>query len=84
MDERLRFDARLLEGEKTAVVGRVFDISRKTGYRILSRYTGLRDGRSHRPLPPSVSVRKPAAVSGGAADRAAQARAPEPGCAEDP
>jgi putative transposase len=31
MDERLRFVARLLEGEKMAVLCREFDISRQTG-----------------------------------------------------
>ena len=53
MDERLRFVARLLEGEKMAVLCREFDISRKTGYKIYSRYKncgmeGLTD-RSRRP-----------------------------------
>jgi len=53
MDERLRFVARLLDGEKMAVVCREFDISRKTGYKIFSRYEnsgleGLTD-RSRRP-----------------------------------
>ena len=38
MDERLRFVARLLEGEKMAVLCREFDISRKTGYKIFERY----------------------------------------------
>ena len=38
MDERLRFVARLLDGEKMAVVCRDFDISRKTGYKIFQRY----------------------------------------------
>src|SRR6201994_4492104 len=38
MDERLRFVARLLDGEKAAVLCREFDISRKTGYKIFSRY----------------------------------------------
>jgi putative transposase len=38
MDERLRFVGRLLDGEEMAVVCRDFDISRKTGYRILQRY----------------------------------------------
>jgi putative transposase len=38
MDERLRFVARLLDGEKMAVLCREFDISRKTGYKIFSRY----------------------------------------------
>ena len=38
MEERLRFVARLLEGEKMAVVCRDFGISRKTGYKIYNRY----------------------------------------------
>jgi len=38
MDERMRFVARLLEGEKMAVLCREFDISRKTGYKIFDRY----------------------------------------------
>src|SRR5690242_18330972 len=53
MDEKLRFVARLMEGEKMAVLCREFDISRKTGYKIFSRYKrcgveGLTD-RSRRP-----------------------------------
>ena len=53
MDERLRFVARLLEGEKMAVLCREFDISRKTGYKLFERYKdcgleGLTD-RSRRP-----------------------------------
>ena len=53
MDERLRFVARLLEGEKMAVLCREFEISRKTGYKIFQRYKdcgvkGLTD-RSRRP-----------------------------------
>ena len=38
MDERLRFVARLLEGEKMATLCREFDVSRKTGYKIFQRY----------------------------------------------
>jgi transposase-like protein len=34
MDERLRFVARLLDGEKMAALCREFDVSRKTGYKI--------------------------------------------------
>jgi len=34
MDERLRFVARLLEGEKMAPLCADFGISRKTGYKI--------------------------------------------------
>jgi transposase len=53
MDERLRFVARLLEGEKMATLCREFDVSRKTGYKIFARYKdcgleGLTD-RSRRP-----------------------------------
>jgi Homeodomain-like domain len=53
MDERLKFVARLLDGEKMAVLYREFEISRKTGYKIWSRYKdcglkGLTD-RSRRP-----------------------------------
>ena len=53
MDERLRFVARLLDGEKMAAVCRDFGISRKTGYKIFSRYKdyGLRglEDRSRSP-----------------------------------
>jgi putative transposase len=38
MDERLRFVAQLLEGEKMATVCREFGISRVTGYKIFNRY----------------------------------------------
>ena len=53
MEERLRFVARLLDGEKMAVLCREFGISRKTGYKIFNRYKdcgleGLTD-RSRRP-----------------------------------
>jgi putative transposase len=38
MDERLRFVARLLEGEKMASLCAEFGISRKTGYKIFDRF----------------------------------------------
>ena len=52
-DERLRFVARLLDGEKMAELCAEFGISRKTGYKIFDRYKdvglhGLTD-RSRRP-----------------------------------
>jgi transposase len=54
MDERLRFVARLLEGEPMSLLCREFGISRKTGYKIFDRYKdhgleGLTD-RSRRPV----------------------------------
>jgi len=53
MDERLRFVARLLEGETMTALCEEFGISRKTGYKIYQRYQrigvqGLTD-RSRRP-----------------------------------
>jgi putative transposase len=38
MDERLRFVAKLLDGESMTDVCREFGISRKTGYKTFSRY----------------------------------------------
>ena len=53
MDERLKFVARLLDGEKMAGLCREFGISRKTGYKLLGRYndSGLEapTDRSRRP-----------------------------------
>jgi transposase InsO family protein len=54
MDERLRFVARLLDGETMTEVCRDFGISRKTGYKIFDRYKehgleALAD-RSRRPV----------------------------------
>ena len=38
MDERLRFVAKLLDGESMTEVCREFGISRKTGYKVFQRY----------------------------------------------
>jgi putative transposase len=66
MDERLRFVARLLEGEKMAPLCAEFGISRKTGYKIYDRYKdcGVQafTDRSRRPyrqanrLPPQLEA----------------------------
>jgi len=66
MDERLRFVARLLEGEKMAPLCAEFGISRKTGYKIFDRYkdcgVGAFTDRSRRPqrqanrLPPQLEA----------------------------
>jgi transposase InsO family protein len=64
MEERLRFVARLLEGEAMTDLCREFGISRKTGYKLFNRYkdegsSALSD-RSRRPvryanqLPPQI------------------------------
>jgi transposase InsO family protein len=54
MEERLRFVARLLDGEEMSLLCREFGISRKTGYKIFERYQehgleALAD-RSRRPV----------------------------------
>ena len=84
MDERLRFVARLLEGEKMAPLCREFGISRVTGYKIFDRYKecgldGLND-RSKAALPPGQQ----ATVSGRAGDPRHQEGVPVLGRAEDP
>src|SRR5438552_12287629 len=54
MEERLRFVARLLDGEAMTDVCRDFGVSRKTGYKIYNRYKehGLEalSDRSRRPV----------------------------------
>jgi transposase len=54
MDERMKFVARLLEGDSMTELCKEFGISRKTGYKIWDRYQssgveGLTD-RSRRPI----------------------------------
>ena len=62
MDERLRFIARLLDGEKMAVVCREFGISRKIGYKLFNRYKehGIRGLEDRGPK--SLSASQQAAV----------------------
>src|SRR5438046_123261 len=54
MDERLRFVAKLLDGESMTDVCREFGISRKTGYKVFQRYkdSGVEalSDRSRRPV----------------------------------
>jgi len=53
MDERLRFVARLLDGETMSALCKEFGISRPTGYKIFNRYKELGpkgfEDRSRRP-----------------------------------
>jgi putative transposase len=60
MDERIKFVARLLDGEKMAGLCREFGISRKTGYKIFNRYKdcGLEGlaNRSQRPIRPGNQI----------------------------
>jgi transposase InsO family protein len=54
VEERLKFVARLIEGEAMTDLCREFGISRKTGYKIYNRYkedgAGCFDDRSRRPI----------------------------------
>ena len=95
VDDRLRFVARLLDGEKMAPLCKEFGISRKTGYKIYDRYRdvgvqGLAD-RSRRPyrhanqLPLTLEkwilrLKREYPHWGGAQDSGATP-APLPGCA---
>ena len=88
MDERLRFVARLLDGEAMTDVCREFGISRKTGYKIFDRYKehGLEalTDRSRRPvryanqLPPQIESRSSAQAQQAALGSAQDPRAPGP------
>jgi transposase len=59
MDERLRFVAKLLDGESMSSVCREFGISRKTGYKIFNRYklSGL-EGLQNQSRRPSRQANK--------------------------
>jgi len=68
VEERLRFIARLLDGEKMAGLCREFGIARKTGYKIYARYKdcgldGLTD-RSRRPYRHANQRRRPTSITG--------------------
>ena len=41
LDEKLKFIARILEGEKMSPLCREFGISRKTGHKLWSRYKDM-------------------------------------------
>ncbi len=84
MDERLRFVAKLLDGEAMTEVCREFGISRKTGYKIFARYKehgveALSD-RSRRPV--RYANQLPAQIE--SLIVRAQAREAALGCAQDP
>src|SRR6266568_294957 len=84
MEERLRFVARLLDGEAMTEVCREFGISRKTGYKIFDRYkehglAALSD-RSRRPV--RYANQLPEQIEG--PDRPAQEREAALGRAQDP
>jgi putative transposase len=62
MDERLKFIARLLDGEKMAGLCREFGVSRRTGYKVLARYNeigldGLTDRSRGAPANAHISLR---------------------------
>jgi putative transposase len=57
MDERLKFIARLLDGERMAVLCRLFGIPRKTSYKILTRDNdGGLEGLTDRSRPPLMDM----------------------------
>ena len=83
MDERLRFVAKLLDGESMSGLCREFGISRKTGYKIFNRYKesgfeALSDRSSA-----TGALRQPAAAADREPDRQPQAREAALGRAQD-
>src|SRR5262249_40581488 len=84
MDERLRFVARLLEGEKLAPLCAEFGISRKTGYTIFEPLQGLWGSGILGSEPTFASPGQSIAGTHRGDDRAPEARVSELGRAEDP
>ena len=83
MDERLRFVARLLDGESMTEVCREFGISRKTGYKIFTRYKDQGLEALTRPVAAAGALRQPAAAPDRKPDRHPQAGEAALGCAQD-
>ena len=83
MDERLRFVARLLDGEKMAAVCEEFGISRKTGYKIYERYKDCGVHGPDRSQPAAAPACQPAADGGREIDCPAEEGVSALGRAED-
>ena len=83
MDERLRFVARLLEGEKMAPLCAEFGISRKTGYKIFDRYKDCGVAGLQRSESPAAPAGESAAGADRGDDRPPEARVSGLGRAED-
>ena len=83
VDERLRFIARLRDGEQMARLCAEFGISRKTGYKIRDRYERCGAGGADRSEAAALSASESAAAAARAGDRADQAGLPELGRPED-
>ena len=84
MDERLRFVARLLDGEAMSEVCREFGISRKTGYKIYRPLQGAWARGAERPVAAAGALRQPAAGSDRRPDRRPQTRQAALGRPKDP
>ena len=84
MDERLRFVARLLEGEKMAPLCAEFGISRKTGYKIFDRYKDCGVAGLQRSEPPRAPAGESVAGADRGDDRALEAGVSGLGRAQDP
>ena len=83
MDERLKFIARLLDGEKMAVLCRQFLHLAQDRLQDPHALQRNRSGRPYRPLAPALPPREPAALPDRDADRALEAGQAELGGAED-
>ena len=84
VDERLRFVARLLDGEAMTEVCRAFGISRKTGYKIFDRYKEHGRRGPERPVAAAGALRQPAPAADRKPDPDPQARQAALGRSQDP
>jgi transposase-like protein len=84
MDARLRFVARLPEGEAMTDVCREFGASRKTGYKIFDRYKEHGLQGADRSLAPAGAIRQPVAAADRATHRRLQAREASLGRSQGP
>ena len=84
MDARLRFVARLLEGEAMTHVCREFGVSRKTGYKIFERYKDHGLEALVGPVAAADPLRQPVGAADRATDRRLQAREASLGRSQGP
>jgi hypothetical protein len=84
MDERVKFIARLLDGEAMSRLCEEFEISRKTGYTILQRYRACGGGGADRSLAPALPACQSTPPLDRDPDRAAETGEAGLGRAQDP
>jgi transposase-like protein len=83
-EERLRFVARLLEGESMTDVCREFGVSRKTGYKVFDRFKEHGMEGPDRPVEAPCAICQPASEPDRDPHSQPQEREAPLGCEKDP